>query len=922
MRLNTLLTPTMFLIVDVPYHYCLLDREFFETLDRLEPRRADYIDSISQRLPAGWRVTAHGVWCYVEPPQVVMPSQGWKIHVSGTTDNASMVLAAAAGVLVDESVSFKFAVDRRVLHLMNSKRWRRGAAGKLMTIYPRDEEQCARLMAQLDRRLVGFNGPVILSDRQYREHSIVHYRYGGFAGSREVDIDGRLVPTIQGADGTSVADERNGFFQLPAGIRDPFQPAAPAAADGYPEGTLNEGRYLVERAVVFSNAGGVYIATDTTSGARVLIKEARPFAGVTKYGDSVLLLKKEERILRALEHTGVVPRFIELFRDWEHYYLVEEFIDGVTLRGYNAGHAVLLRTRPTRDLVQNFIDAFCALYQKIAAALRRIHECGIVLVDVSHYNLIVSRDGQQVRFIDFDGAYEPGVDVPTFMQTPGFAPNDDITVPRTQADDWYGFGSLMLSTLFPMNDMMQLTREAFRPFLASWVRDAGIPPEICDCITSLLDRDAQRRPAPEAVVRVLERRYEAREPKVTTFEFDNTNIRELVRGIARYIRAKLSPDRADRVAPAAADVFMTNPLSVAFGAAGVAHALHRLEGEVPHDVVDWILQHRITADRYSPGLYVGMTGIAWTLLSLGCRDDAERIARSTHAHPQLWKTPDLYNGVAGWGMGQLRFFLETGDERYLEQARLAGEHLVHTRVDSADGRSCLWHSGDHIFCGLGHGSAGIALFLLYLARVTGDDRYLATGRLGMAHAIDGGVPNPDGGLSWLVTQDHVTRTPYWRWGSAGVGIALLRYEALLGDRVYTETLDQLHLDTDRKFAIFPGFQTGLAGIADFYLDWRRFHPNDPRADESARRLLSGVLLFKMDRDGGVAFPGETRTHISCDFATGSAGIGSVFQRTIDGAASSYLLDDLLPAAAVYAEASGRRDVVASAFADAPLAVRA
>ena len=287
-----------------------------------------------------------------------------------------------------------------------------------------------------------------------------------------------------------------------------------------------------------------------------------------------------------------------------------------------------------------------------------------------------------------------------------------------------------------------------------------------------------------------------------------------------------------------------------------------------------------------------MTGVAWTLLDLGYREDAERIISMTFDHPQLWDSPDLFHGVAGWGMGLLRFFLATGDERYLATARRAGEFLERARI--RDAGSSHWQNGPRIFCGLGHGSAGIGLFLLYLSLATGDTRFAGVGQEAIAHVLTSALENPDGGFTWLVDEKHVTRTPYWRWGSAGIGISLLRYAMVLSDPEYEDALERLHIDTDRKYAIFPGHQTGLAGIGDFYLDWRMFRPNDDRAIESAKRVTSGVLLFKLPREGGIAFPGETRTHISCDYLTGSAGIGAFIHRLVYGGATAFMLDALIP----------------------------
>ena len=92
-------------------------------------------------------------------------------------------------------------------------------------------------------------------------------------------------------------------------------------------------------------------------------------------------------------------------------------------------------------------------------------------------------------------------------------------------------------------------------------------------------------------------------------ECDETYIVTHLNSVADY-------KRRDRLYPADPRIFSTNPLSLAYGAAGVTYALYKITGTVPQAAVDWTLQHRITPTEYAPGLYLGMAGIAWSLLEM------------------------------------------------------------------------------------------------------------------------------------------------------------------------------------------------------------------------------------------------------------------------------------------------------------------
>lgn len=195
---------------------------------------------------------------------------------------------------------------------------------------------------------------------------------------------------------------------------------------------------------------------------------------------------------------------------------------------------------------------------------------------------------------------------------------------------------------------------------------------------------------------------------------------------------------------------------------------------------------------------------------------------------------------------------------------------------------------------LAHGAAGIALFLLYLHYATGEERFLATGQQAMEWVMHKSVRNIEGGLTWRARDRTATFTPYWRWGSSGIGRVLLRYWHASGETDYAVPLEQIHIECDRKYTIFPGYFFGIAGIAEMYLDMARFPRWESMAMAATRRLLAGAMLFPVEREGGLAFPGESLTRISCDFGTGGAGVALVMDRYRKRDGASFMLDELLP----------------------------
>ncbi len=888
------------LIIEDKQLYMLADREFYEPISRYVPQLADYHQPLSRILPEAWALRRYGLWWDCSRQDAEVPAQGWKIHLSATPAHSPAILMTAARILFEHGVPFKFVADRMLLMMVNNKRWSRGSAGKFITAYPRDDAQCGALLEELHAATIGYWGPYILSDRRFRSSRIVHYRYGGLLSSRRMDESGRAIYVIKNGRGEYVDDERTPYFKLPEGISDPFAEPDAVAVDGGEPGTLKKGRYEIRSVLVYSNSGGVYLALDRQTSRQVVIKEGRPYTNVSSRGlDAVQLLKKEHRLLQVLEDTGVAPKPLDFFIDWEHAYLVEEYLDDcVTLRTYAARINLLLRTRAGIEDSRIYFEKFRSIFADIAKTVRVLHSRKIIFSDLSVANIMISEgddDAVGVKLIDFEGAYEEDVDVPTHLFTPGFSPaSADERGWSTKEDDYYALGGLMLAGLFPINSILTLNRVAHESYLDAIEADFGLPATIATLIRDLLSGQPARYPPIDRIIEVLTEPHEPVAPRIGTREFDALDPRNALEAILGYARSVADFDRTDRLFPADSAVYSTNPLSIAHGACGVAFVMHRVNGHVAPEVIEWIRSQPMDSATYATGLYSGLSGIAWSMLEMGMEQEAFDVLSKCDGHHLLFRSANLFNGAAGWGMTQLRFFLHTGDRVHLDAAITAGRHLVASRQvdESVDGS--YWATGDGISASLGHGAAGIALFLLYLHLSSGDDEFLETGLSAMRWVSSKSSGNPDGALTWIARENTPSQTPYWRWGSSGIGRVALRYWAATGDPRFADMIERIHIDCDRKYTIFPGYFFGVSGIADMYLDMARFERWSEVSSMTVRKLLSGCMLFAMRREGGIAFPGESLNRISCDFGTGGAGIALVIHRHMTRCGASFMLDELIP----------------------------
>lgn len=863
--------------------YRLLASDYFESFDLYEPRLADFHDPVSGKLPEGWEIKRRGLWFHCGAPSNVLPEQGWKIHISSAREWSQEILSLVSSILFAAGdADFKFALDRPALSLLNGKNWPRGGAGKFITIYPRNDARFLELIEQLYLATRECRGPYILSDYCYKDSHVVFYRYGGMKLRESLEVTGERTPMLLAPDGTEVPDQRLAYPATPAWVTN-IMPAEKPHASSDESYSLQGGRFQIEGVLNFSNAGGVYYGKDAATGAQVIIKEARPCIEMSDGNDAVTLLKKEYRLLTQLADTDIAPQPVSLFQEAGHWFLVQERIAGISLGAYSASHNILLRTRPSKQDFAAWYGSFRQFALRLVEIVRILHGRNVVFSDLSPGNLIVSDGTGILKIIDFEAAYERGVDQPVNLYTPGFVSQRRLGgAVATAEDDYYAMGAVLMAYLMPWNGFFHLKPEAKNDFMERIRRDAHLPESVSRMVLGLMEPSPDRRPSLASIAEILsEPRPDGESNKTTPhYAIDCTGVLD---DMMQHMLDVASYERADRLFPADPKLFVTNPLSLAYGATGIAYAMKQVMGSVPERVIDWILAHPVQRETYAPGLYLGISGIAWGLLEIGLRKEAEKLFQLTFGHRLLERSADLFYGEAGWGMTSLRFFMETGNELYLQKALDSARRLAASHGKSRQANRPL---------GMAHGASGIALYLLYIYRAVNNEDFLAAGRDMLESELSAAIHTEDGGLSWGRAADaRNTGYPYWRYGSAGIGATVVRYHNVLGNDIYRQTLEKIFIDTDREYVALPGRFSGQAGLGDFLLDAWEF-TGEQKYSESANKIAQAILKFRVDRNGS-AFPGDSLNRLCCDYGSGSAGIALFLNRLAGRQKADFLLDALL-----------------------------
>ncbi len=809
-------------------------------------------------VPPGWdRRTMHE-WTMIRPPISDLPNQGWKVHVSAGVDNAQEVLGVVWRYCLQHRVPFKFLSSRRVLMARNSKYADRGGSGKFVTIYPTEESVLEQILRDLGKELDGQHGPYILSDLRWRSGPL-YVRYGGFRERMCRSETGELVPGIEGPDGQLIPDLRSPTFSTPEWVRTPrvLQEALAARAVGSAE----EFPYHIMEALHFSNGGGVYLAEDTRSGRTVLVKEARPMAGLDREGvDAVTRLECERHILERLAGIDCIPQLLDYRTWWEHHFLVREYVEGEILNRHMVRRHPLLRPDPTPQAVAEYTAWVLDIVEKVERGIEAIHSRGVVFGDLHPANIIVGHDGR-VGFIDFEvaelveQARRPTLGAPGYMAPPTYTGT---------AIDRYALGCIRLAMFTSLAPVIPWEPGKVDQFLSVVTDRFPVPDGYAATVWRDLGprpfRDRPGEPVPERCGPGL---HTSIWPVTEVPDWDTVRV-----SMTEAILSSATPERTDRLFPGDIQQFAPGGgVGFAYGAAGVLWALAET-GTCPlpeHE--KWLVEAARQLERPQPGFYHGLGGVAFALDRLGLYDEAREILDRARAIPLDTVDNTLTDGLPGIGLNLLHFARRTGAGALYDEAEQVARQVV-AELRREPARAPL--------PGLMGGASGAALFLIRMFEATGDRRFLDHAETALRRDLAGCVWTED---RTLQANEGWRIIPYLATGSVGIGMVLhelLRHRQ--ADDLFEMTAG-VHRAAEPEFIVQAGLFNGRAGLMAY------LHHTDDHSGAISNILTRHVrnlgwhaVPFK----GRVAFIGDQLMRMSMDLATGSAGILFVLAAVLTG----------------------------------------
>ncbi|RST13270.1 lantipeptide synthetase [Streptomyces sp. WAC05374] len=826
--------------------YCLMDADFYDAPGRAQGGDTAFAQA-TRPAPATWRRSEVDEWVVLRPDGVPLPLQGWKIHVSACLDDAAQILADVWDYCLPRRIAFKFLPSRDVLLLANAKYAHRGSSGKFMTIYPSDEAALERVLTELGAVLSGRPGPYILSDLRWGEGPL-YVRYGAFAERYCVSEDGEVQLAIEDGEGRLVPDVRGPTFQVPDWVELPGFLAPHLAARG--AGAALAGLpYRFDSALHFSNGGGLYAGEDQRTGERVVLKEARPYAGLTADGrDAVARLTNEKEILERLRGLDCVPALHDHFVRAEHHFLVEEFVEGTELEHLFVDRFPLVGPRTDDAALARHTAWALDVYERVERAVTAVHDRGVVIGDLQPSNIMVRPDGRVV-LIDFEGAADVAEGRRQILGTQGF------TAPRERrgfAVDAYALACLKIFLFLPLTGLFglepgkaaQLAREAARTF--------PVPRSFFDDAVRTLTAGA---PAPVGA-----------EPRLRP---DRDGWAQARASLAGAILAEATPRRDDRLFPGDIEQFETpgGGLGLAYGAAGVLYALDVTGAGRHPGHEEWLIGRAMRPEPGTRlGFYDGLHGVAWALDHLGHRHEALKVLDQCAGEHWQELGLDLQGGLSGIGLNLLHFASVTGDPA-LHDAAVQAVEAVAARLGPVDAVPET-SGGAHPYAGLMRGSAGPALLFLRWYDRTGEPVLLDLAETALRQDLRRCLVREEGDME---VNEGWRTMPYLADGSVGIGLVLDDYLARRHDDGLAGASAAIRRAAQGGFYMEPGLFDGLAGMI---LHLARAYPpgtaadRDPVVAEHIRRLARYAVV----RRGRLTFPGEQLLRLSLDLGTGSAGV--------------------------------------------------
>lgn len=845
-----------------PYYY--KESSFFEIA--LTDYYYTYVRAYMMDVPHN--VVGKAPWTYIYFYNSQKLDAGWKIHISSEINTHIDVLKAVACYACEKKIDFKFSSNLKQFIDINSKNISRSSSGKFIVLYPKQKDFLI-VIEDLYKLLRKYKGPYILSDMAYKDSKVVFYRYGEINPIRYTDEYGTMTTRILNASNMLEVDERKAFYSKPQWVSEIVQ----GELDSKTSKLLK--KYSITSALHFSAQGGVYVAQKDSSS--YVIKEARAYAGIDnnkKSGSE--RLKNEYAILKELADSKITPLPIELAEEFGNTYLVEEFLEGNSLRSYphrNSPYVNMVNdTEEMEKKYREFGEELNTIIRESLRGISQLHEKKIALGDISPSNIIYNKERKNVKFIDLETAFHFVEETEVYhdtLMTPGFSiGNVEKTILEIEL---YKMGLVFLYLIEPYNGIFHLSRKKVEETLDLFRNKTCVPINVLELIDGLVNF---RFESAKHALQVYEENAfkERKNQSVFRYEIDYDKVYKSIYN--NIVDAMLESK----------DILATDPMGIvtnkycfSYGLFGMLYAMkkysnyEKMEDMLLKVVHDFMRNFYYNPKNFSRGLFVGLSGIAYCMLELGFEAEAEIVMEEIlHTENSL---SDYSYGSAGVISVLLKFYQNTGQEKYINAA-LKEADCIMKNANVENGKMVWKDLENDVYAGLTRGGAGIALVFLQLYSVTKKDKYLIFGE----KALQGDLSKlkvTENGFIGIDSKRKDAKTsvysPYIHNGIAGIGCVLVRYFKYTGKQQYLAIINDIIKACTSQMILFTGYLRGAVGLLSFFQDCL-YILDIKNVEDNIKKCYESLDYHYVVIDEKAGYAGDELYKISHDLHTGSAGV--------------------------------------------------
>ena len=812
---------------------------------------------------------------------------GWKLHVSATVAGVERLFERVLPCLARHDAHFKIAAERNAILQLNAGDLGEAQIGKVITVYPRDDDEAVALARELIEHTHGIVGPSIVTDLHLGE--AVYTRYGSVCPRVTCDRFGEPTDLIPDGSGNWMPDLRPVPFSCPPGIAIPFPTVTAYAPARAKPRKLLAGRYFVTDVLRPGLAGSVLRAIDIDdmmAPVACVLKQARPHCSADELGrDRRARLRHEGSVLARLRGLTGIAAAGDYFEDENIGYLPIAYV-----RGQSLG-TLVYQLVGGRSWLCVRAQARRRLLHYAAQFVRRLgsaHARGVIHRDIAPANVWIGAD-DRVYLLDWECAHVVGSRAPPFQfGTAGYSdlkPGQRMPASR---DDWQACGRVLvflLTGLDPTAIVHGRSRElALRLAELTGLQDSAL--------IELLARTLVDRPSgeldPSMLLRAITstahgRRTRGRNssmPLFTTSAHESV-LTQGLETLTAELRLRVDRLQAGHTAHEAATIDVHAGIAgllYVLAAAHGAKAAH-LDSKLGERAVR-VLTGPTPVKPDLPGLVHGRAGRALAVaaaVQAGCVS-ADRALR-THLlgalqGPLDW--PDFTHGAAGQGFAALACARRLEMPGLAAPAAACAAYLV--RTQNPQGAWTLPEgvtgtSGER-FTGFAHGAAGIMCFLGRYAAYTGDAAANAAWRRAEAWLVSRARRGRAGRWRWPQSDSHPAAASWWCHGAPGMALGWLCVAQAQGIVATAEEYlrGALSASPVKLRSDSVGQCHGLAGVGEVYLEAYRVLREECWRERAADIANVLVSLFRRRSPQPWQLPSAERPADADGLMLGTAGV--------------------------------------------------